>query len=775
MKLSDIMLDGFQQEKSKPINIKLIIFKYLKYWYLFLLGIILCVGFSVYLMYYATPLYHISGTLLIKADNSGSEFSQNAVYSDLENYQSASSIENEIEILQSASIMRRVVSELQLHNSYFIEEKFSRRKEIYGNNVPIDVVIHYYDSTGYSEFNSIKIHLTDQEAFEIEHPDESRTQHKFGEEIENFYGTFSVESNGTITPETPRTIIVEFNHLNGLAAAYSGSLSVEVANKLASVVSISLLDAVPQKGVEIINKLIEVYNEEAVFAKNQIAANTISFIDEQLKDITAELTEIETTAENYKRQNEITDVSAAANRYIANSSNYESQLSTNAIQIDMLESIEEYLVRPQNEYQMVPSSLNIEDPTFLSLINDFNELQRERERMLRTTQPNNPLVLNLNEQLENLKRSLLENLRQIKSGLQITNRNLMSSSTQVESKASRVPQIERQLLDINRQQGIKQEHYLYLIKKREESALSLAATTVSNSRVIDPATPSNGPVKPNKKLAYIFAFMMGLALPFAFIFVKDMMNDKIMDINDIEKITMVPILGEISHNSGDEILAISQKVKTPVAEQFRLIRSNLQFATANQDNRVILITSSRSGEGKTFFGLNLGVSLSMTEKKVVILEFDLRKPALLKKLRMKNDIGLSDYLSNNKYTVDDIIRPSSAAPDVSIIGCGDIPSNPAELMMSRKVGKLIDELKERFDTIIIDTAPVGQVADAFALAPYIDLTLYVVRYNYTKRDQVDFIDDIGRNKKLSHPMIVLNDAKLVMGYGYGYEYSDAKS
>jgi len=771
------MLDGFQDEKSKPINIKLLIVKYLKYWYLFVAGVVICLGTAIYQMYYATPQYYISSTLLVKADDKGSDFSQNAVYADLENYQTSSVVENEIEILQSASIMHRVLTELQLYNAYYIEEGLSRRREIYGREVPIGVVIHDYDSLGYAENNTITVHLVDQNGFEIEDVNEVRTYYKYGQRIRNFFGEFSIEQKSPLTADTPSTIYIAFNHLDGLAAAYSGSIDVEVANKMASVLKVSLLDPVPQKGKDIVNKLIEVYNKEAVFVKNQIAANTIKFIDEQLKDITKELHEIEAKAENYKQANRITDVSAATSNYLSNTSSYQSQISANAIKIDVLTSIEQYLIEQQDNYQMVPSSLTIDDPTFLSLLNKFNELQRDRERMLRTTQPSNLLVVNLNEQLESLKRSLLENLRQIKNGLEITTRNLQSSSSDISYQAQKVPEIERQFVELNRQQAIKEEHYLYLTKKREESALSLAATTVSNSRVIDPATSSNGPVKPNKKLIYAFAFMMGLGLPFGFIFLKDMLNTKVMEKSDIEKQTRVPILGEISHHNTDDILAISEKIKTPVAEQFRLLRTNLQFASIDKENKVILITSSRSGEGKTFFSLNLGVSLSMTDKKVVILEFDLRKPALLKKLKVKNDAGLSDFLSSDKYSVDDLFRHTSAAPGVTLIGCGDIPPNPAELMMSRRMTDLMAELRERFDVIIIDSAPVGQVADAFALAPYIDQTLYVVRYNYTTKDQIEFIDDIGRNKKLKNPMIVLNDAKLLMGYGYGYgyEYADTKN
>jgi len=776
MKLSDIMLDGFQDEKSKPLNIKLIILKYLKYWYWFVIGVMVCLGVAIYKMYYATPQYYISSTLLIKADDKGSNFSQNAVFADLENYQTSSVVENEIEILQSASIMRRVLAELELYNSFFIEEGFSRKREIYGREVPINLTILKYDSLGYAEDNMIKVHLVDQEGFEIEDANEKKTYFKYGQKIENFFGEFSIELTSPLTAETPKTIFVAFDHLDALAAAYSGAVEVEVANKMASVLKVSLLDPVPQKGMDIVNKLIEVYSKEAVFVKNQIAANTIKFIDEQLEVITADLNKIEAQAENYKQTNEITDVSAATHNYLSNTSSYQSQIAANAIKIDVLKNIEEYLVQQENNYQMVPSSLYIDDPTFLNLLNKFNELQRERERMLRTTQPSNPLILNMNEQMETLKRSLLENLKQIKNGLEITTRNLESNSSNISTKAQKVPEIERQLVELARQQAIKEEHYLYLTKKREESALSLAATTVSNSRVIDPATSSSGPVKPNKKLVYIFAFMMGIGMPFGFIFLKNILNTKVTEKGDIEKQTAVPILGEISHHNNNEILAISDKVKSPVAEQFRLLRTKLQFSSMNQDNKVILVTSSKSGEGKTFFSLNLAVSLGMADKKVAVLEFDLRKPALLKKLKTKSSVGLSDYLSSEEYSVDDLLHTTPNAPRITLIGCGNIPPHPAELMMSRRMQNLFEELKTRFDVIIIDSAPVGQVADAFALSPYIDQTLYIVRYNYTAKEQLEFVDDIAKKKMLKNPLIVMNDAKLIMGYGYGYgyEYADAK-
>ncbi|MDX5436551.1 MAG: capsular biosynthesis protein, partial [Pontibacter sp.] len=394
--------------------------------------------------------------------------------------------------------------------------------------------------------------------------------------------------------------------------------TVAPVNKEASVLTISLTDAVPEKGVTIINKLIEVYNKEAVEDKNQIAANTIQFIDERLTYLTEELSTVEKDVEAYKRQNELTDVSSEAKMYLERASEYNRQLSELEIQIDVLNSIETYLKNQKNQFELVPSTLSIQDATLLNLIGKFNELQLERQRLLRTTQPSNPIVLNVNEQLANLRVNILENLGNIKNSLTITRNNLRANSSQFESRIQKVPAIERELLEINRQQGIKEGLYLYLLQKREESALSLAAT-VSNSRVIDSAVAGDLPVKPKKQLIYLLAFLVGLGVPFAFIYVRDMLDDKVKEIKDIESVTATPVLGEIAHNYSGETLVVTKESRGPVSELFRLIRANLQFATVGKENRVILVTSSMSGEGKTFFSINLAASLVLTGKKVVVI------------------------------------------------------------------------------------------------------------------------------------------------------------
>ncbi|RDV11100.1 capsular biosynthesis protein [Pontibacter diazotrophicus] len=760
----------FQPEASEEIDLKALLFKYMRYWYLFLMGAVIGLGMAFLYLRYTTPQYSIKSKVLIRDDKKGGDLLGNSAFGELDMFKSTKNIDNEIEVLTAVSLMQRVLTELSLQTSYYKPGNI-RDVELYGEELPLKVIVSKLDSAAYGK--SIVLHVKDNNSFEIEEENEAVvSEHQFGQEIQKAYGTFTVvAAAGASSPSSPKNIVVQFIDIRKLANAYNSRLSIEPVNKNASVLMISLVEPVRKKGKDIINKLVEVYNKEAVEDKNLVASNTIQFIDERLTFLTTELSDVEKDVEKYKRQNELTDVSSEAKMFVERASEYNKQLAEFEIQLEVLNSIEKYLRGKGQQYQLVPSTLSIQDPTLLGLIAKFNELQLERERMLRTTQANNLLIQNINDQLANLQVNILENLQNIKRGLVITRDNLKTSMASFESRIQQVPLIERELLEIQRQQGIKQGLYLYLLQKREESAVSLAAA-VSNSRVLDPAMVGDEPVKPKKMLVYLLGLMMGLGLPFAWIFVRDLLNDRVQEKKEVEQATKIPILGEVAHNKTGYAVAVTQDNRSPVAEMFRLIRTNLQFATAGKENKVLLVTSSMSGEGKTFFSINIGASLVLTGKKVVILGFDLRKPRLLQELGIPEGPGITDYLISDKLSVDDIVKPSTDVPGLYVVGSGPVPPNPAELMMSPKVGQLLQLLKGNFDHVIIDTAPVGQVADAFTLAPHIDSSIYIVRYGYTHKSQLEIIDDVYKHKKLQHPMLVLNDAQMGNNYGYGYGYGE---
>ncbi|PVY38682.1 GumC family protein [Pontibacter virosus] len=761
-----------KSEQPEPKDIKEILGKYLRYWYLFLFGGVLGIGGAYfYCLYYTIPQYSISSTILLKGNQ---EESDGGGFGDFSIMRTSNNINNEIEVLYALSLMQRVVRELDLSTSYWVEGT-AKSMEIYGKDVPIKVIVSQFDSSSFGK--SIFIHLTPEGGFILEEGEGERAKLRFGQQVKRPYGIFTVVvATGVATSEVPvgQKIQVVFHDLKKVAQHYNWSMVINPKREDTNVLRISLSDPVPEKGKNIINKLVEVYNKEAIEYKNLQASSTIEFLDERLKYLTTELSDVEKDVEKYKRDNKLTDVNTQASQYMEQASGYNSKLSDWAIQIEILESIEDYLNSSNNQYKMVPSTLTIQDPTLTGLIAKFNELQLERERLLKNAFPDNPLVQNVTEQLNDLRGNITENLRNIKKSLIITSNNLRASSGQFESKISKVPSMERELLEINRQQAIKQNLYLYLLQKREESALSLAAN-ISNSRIIDPAIATDNPISPDKQTFYLLGLMLGLGIPFAGIFLKGLLDTKVQTQQEVEQLTSTPILGEILHNSSPDTLVVSTNSHSPIVEMFRLIRAKLQFAAVDKENKTILVTSSMSGEGKTFFTINLGAALALSGKRVVLLELDLRNPRITEELGLMNACGLSDFIISKELGIADILKPCEFDSNLFIISSGPIPPNPAELIMSSKLTHLIEELKKSFDHIIIDTAPIGQVADAFSLNAVADSTIYIVRYAYTLKKQLKIIDSIYRGKELKNPVIVLNDAKDGIGsYGYGYGIKEIK-
>ena len=453
MKMSDMLMDDFQPKEVENTDYKYLIMKYLKYWYLYILGVVFCFGLAYVYFQYATPEYPVGATILING-NKGSDFSQNAVYSELETYQSVKTVENEAEVLKSVSLMYEAIRKLDLNVSYYVKDNYFRDKEIFGAQLPIKVNLDEYDSAAFFNKDMLtrfKVHVLDENNFQLENEEEKTSNHEFGEKLAFPFGELSIERLKDM--EYPSTVIINFNNPYSIPGRYSGKLDVMIVNKLASVVRLSFTDPVPQKGVLVLNNLIDAYNKEAILNKNQTAKNTIDFINEQLDSVTKDLRQIESLVENYKKENKITELSNDAQQYASNFNEGKEQLAEYSIQLDVLTSIENTLMNQQEDYQAVPSSLSIEDQTLMSYITQFNELNRDRERMLRTTQPGSPLIIEKDQQLRTVRRNILENIKNIKSSIEIARNNLLARTTEVEIQSGKVPEIERKLLEINRQQG----------------------------------------------------------------------------------------------------------------------------------------------------------------------------------------------------------------------------------------------------------------------------------------------------------------------------------
>ncbi|MDT0642500.1 polysaccharide biosynthesis tyrosine autokinase [Zunongwangia sp. F363] len=764
--------------KTEGKNIRTVVSGYLKYWYLFLIGLCICIGLAFwYLRYKAVPEYQISSTILIKDKDKGEGASGGGEsFGDLGLIKPSRNIEDEIGILRSAGLMEKVIKQMDLQVKYYVEGKFDG-VEVYSGNLPIR--INRADSSYLLPQTFLSVQIKDNNSFVLAEINDGEhgtsSVYQFGELIQKPYGTFTVNRNEEVPVASVKdNIYVTFNSVEGLADYYTGNLSVEPVNDTGSLLFLSLTDPFPQRGKLIMENLIKAYTEKSIFYHNELAHNTINMIDERLAMLTEELTSVEKNVENYKQRNELTNVSSDAELYLQRASQSNQQLADYQTQIDVLNSIETYLAQQGDNAPTVPSTLNIEDPTLVNLISRLNELQLRRRSLLRTTPKDNPLVVEIDQQIKDLRASTLENLRNIKDGLVIAQRNVRQNLQQYESQVRKVPAAERQLLAINREQGTKQELYLYLLQKREEEALSLAAP-ISNTRIVDAPRAGSYPVSPNKTSIYLGALIFGLFLPFSIVYAKEKINDKVQDRSEIEEYTNVPILGEIANNREKEILVAKKENNTPVAELFRLIRFNLKFISAGKKNKTILVTSGKQGEGKTFFSINLGSSLASSGKKVIVLSFDLRAPKLMNDVGLSDDFGITDFLVDNELQIEDIIIPSPEIEGLYYIGSGAIPPNAGELMLSPKIEFLIKELEQSFDFVIIDSAPIGKVADAYALAPYVDSSVYVIRHDYTKKSELRIIEDIYQKNKLTRPMVVLNGTKTKEAYAYGYGYGQKKA
>lgn len=743
-----------------------IIYKYLQYWYLFLASILFFSICAFAYLRYATPEYQIDSSLLIKSDKSavleGSAFNNKS-----EGNQLPKNIDDEIEFFTSNNLMQRVMEDLFMQVGYFVKGSV-KTTEMYGKELPIKVVVEKIDYAKVDSLKMISIIILDRNKYNLKEGNKVTT-YRYGQMVNRPSVSFRVGLTSTFhLPFDP--IIIKVNNLEKLSKGYvSNRLQVSPKSKTSNVLAISLTDPIPQRGIDIVDKLIDIYNQEGREDKNKIASNTLQFIDVRLKYLTNELSGVEKNVEQYKQQNKVTDVASNAQLYFQNAGEYNKQLSEIDSRINVLSSVERYFTKPGNQEELVGSTLGIADPTLSDLILKFNNLQLERQQNLRTVQPGNPIIIRLDEQIATYKANIQENLRNIKNSLIIARNGLRASSSKFESKIQSVPSIEKDLLQIKRQQGIKESLYLYLLQKREESALSLAAT-VSNSRIVDQAFANDKPVKPKRQLIYLFVLFFGVGFPFLYIYVKDLLNDKVLDMTDIKLLTKVDILGEISHNNTGESIVVKTGNSSTISELFRLVRANLKFNLPSQANKVLLVTSNNSGEGKTFFSINLGISLALTNKKVVLLEFDLRKPELLKNINMNSEMGISNYLSNTVELVD-IVKPSNIVSNLFVVSAGSVPADTSEILLSTKLETFFEFLRGNFDYIILDTSPIGQVSDAYSLAPYIDAGIFIVRYNYTLKSQLSLINNIADKKIFKNPLLVLNDAKTTKSIGYAYTHN----
>lgn len=753
----------FDEEESNDFNLKEILFKYLAYWPWFLASLLLSISCAFIYLRYQTPIYIIETSVLIKDSKNSS--SQSDLLKELDMFSSNKVVDNEIEILKSYTLMEKVVKKLNLHVSYQTKGKF-KKNDIYTQS-PIHVKVLNADN---SRFGSMVLKVIDGKTLELDGKI-INPSHK----INTPYGLLKFNLTGKNL--NIKELIITINSIEDIAESYANRIKIAPSSKMSSVLSLTIEDAQPLRGEDILNTLIEVYNDAGLEDKNKVTANTLRFIDNRLVLISGDLIEVEKSVENYKSRQGITDITSESELFLESVKENDNQLNQLKIQQSVLNNIDLYIRNKQNRPGTAPATLGISDPILLGLIQTLSELESKRTQAISIVKEDNPMVKVLDDQILEAKSSLKENIQSLQRSLAITRQQLENQNNRMEGLIKSVPGKERALVDISRQQAIKNNLYIYLLQKREETALSYASE-VSDSRIINTARAAKSPVKPVSKNIYSIFALLGFAIPFALIYIIDLLNDKVKSRKDIEKATKVPIIGEISNADHDEALVVSNLGRTVMAEQIRALRTNMSFLNPGKELRTILFTSSISGEGKSFISLNLGASLAMTGKKTIILELDMRKPKLHVVLKMENNKGLSNYLIG-KVELKDIIREIPGQENYYIISCGPIPPNPAELLLNGRLKELFTDLKKDFDYVIIDAPPVGVVTDAQILEQEADATLFVIRHDYTPKERLKMIDNLYRERKFKNLNLVFNGikegGKYGYSYGYGYGYYEQKN
>ena len=773
--------DKLGEQSEEQVNIQELLFRYLIHWPWFVVSIIICIACAWGYLRLTTPIYNISATVLIKDEKKGGGASMS---SDLEKMglegfvSSSSNVDNEIEVLRSKSLAREVVNNLGLFVTYMDEDEFPS-KELYHTS-PVLVSLTHQEADKLPGRMEINMILQPTGALGVQITVGEKEYRKQFDKLPAVFptdeGTIAFfANNDTLSAVCPENITKErhitafINRPFSVLKEYVSSLSIAPTSKTTSVVVISLENTNTRRGRDYINKLLEMYNINANNDKNEVAQKTAEFIDERIGIISKELGSTEQDLENFKRSAGITDLSSEAQIALTGNAEYEKKRVENQTQINLVMDLQRYM--KANEYEVLPSNIGLQDAASAGAIDRYNQMLVERKRLLRTSTENNPTIINLDTSIRAMRTNVQATLDATLKGLQITKEDLAREASRYSRRINDAPTQERQFVSIARQQEIKSGLYLMLLQKREENAITLAATA-NNAKIIDEALADDNPISPKKTIVYLAALVLGVGLPVGVIYLIGLTKFKIEGRADVEKLTSLPVVGDIplaDEKTGS--IAVFENQNNLMSETFRNVRTNLQFMLENGKN-VILVTSTISGEGKSFISANLAISLSLLGKKVVIVGLDIRKPGLNKVFNIpKKEHGITQYLTNTTANLMDFVQPSDINKNLFILPGGTVPPNPTELLARGGLEKAIETLKANFDYVILDTAPVGMVTDTLLIGRVADLSVYVCRADYTHKAEFTLINELAENNKLPNLCIAVNGLDLnsrKYGYYYGY-------
>lgn len=763
--------DQFFKERADSNIIKQVIYKYLPYWPLF----VLCIGVSLIITYInlrrQIPTYVATAKVLLKDPNKGGGDSK--VLDALNIFTEKKIVDNEIVTLQSIDLMSEVVMQLDLYAEVFNKGNV-QIEELYKENAPV----------AFKSLDKRNFNLNGTFFFSIDWRQRilsiDNQKVPFGSvfTIQNNPLTFEINEDYNKSAQGKNFFVV-FSNPYSAAGNLTSRLKISPYSYSSTILNVNLTTTVPAKAKDVLKYLFIFYNRDAVEDKNEIADKTVNFIDERLALVTRQLDSVERNIASYQSKESVVNLESQASSYFDKVNNYDIQNSQIDLQLEILKGVENYINSKEGNQVVVPSLKLVEDPLLAELLKDYNTAEKRISELRSVTGEKNDAFIAAQKEVGQIRKSINENIRNIRQNLTTTKQNFNQLINENDQLLRSIPEKQRVFLDITRQQAIKNNIYTFLLQKREETAISSASTTPDLKVVESPS--SYGPVTPVAKSFYLTGLIIGLLVAAFIILVKEFFTKSVLFRSEIESIVKVPVVGELMQVPNKESIVIKHGKSSVIAEQFRTIRTNLAFMGLNEEHKVLLVSSTVSGEGKSFVSLNLAISLTLTGKRVAVMEMDLRKPKLSSTLNLNRRPGISNYLVS-KASLEEIMK-DTGIENLTLIPAGDIPPNPSELISDVKMGELIEELKLRFDYIIMDTAPISPVTDAQLLQNYSDINMFIIRHGVTPRSLLTMVQAMNQQQKFKRMCLVFNGIKprgvniygynlggYGSGYGYGYGY-----
>lgn len=748
--------------------------KYKRYWWLFILSLIACLCLAYYYMRVTNRVYDVNAVVLVAQEDNSSSAGANLLKS-MKLMSGGGKVEDEMIVFSSQELCTEVARRLKLNRRYIEDKGWFKPQVDHYNNSPIEVIApdEMFDTLSSVTF---KIDVNKQGKANIK-ANSGKTKlinaknSRLPATFKTLYGTFTIKTTDEYNPKKPCHITASLIGSQYCGQSLNKKIKVKLITKKANGINLNIHENVKGRGRDILNTLINLYNERGQEEKDEQAINTAKFIDERLALIYKGLTGSEADIEAFRHRNNMINYELQMKSTMAKQEVTDQAVIKLETKKQLLGMVKDFVINDKNKHSYIP--FDVDSSAASGSIKAYNNLLAKRQELEQSAQGDNLALKRIDEQLESMHGNILKGIESSLRGINMQLNQAQGRTNSTNNDISKVPTVEREAQDLYRKQSIQNALYTFLLQKREENSLVLAATT-PKGKIVDHAYASIQPIKPAKFKIYFLALVAGLLLPLVLLFLKRMFTTKFSSQEELQGISKAPVIGEICHNRHRSQLVVKEGKSSSIVELFRLLRNNIQFMLPTPNDKVMLVTSSVSGEGKSFISLNLASSFSLLGKRVVLVGMDIRSPKLAEMLNINDAPGVTAFLAKQHVTLDDVIQHCPEVENLDIIVGGVIPPNPSELLLTTRVQELIDQLKERYDYVIIDSAPIAMVSDTYSLARYANVTVYVTRSNYTKRSLVRYMNNALSRRQLNNVAVVLNDSNPKMSQGYGYGYGQDK-